>query len=195
MLRPQTITTIFILAIGLASVLFVKPVFNLVSNTFGLQVPEIVSGPSISGLSRISLLSGIFVVLTVIILVFRHLHLKTRKVSSAPTWGCGYGAGSCKQQYTASSYTYNYNHLAKPLLLTRKHMEEIREEEIFPGRRSFESHSDDAFKIVLIDKPVSWLSSLLKKIAVMQTGEIRHYILYAFVFILLIFLLTFFNLI
>jgi hypothetical protein len=74
-------------------------------------------------------------------------------------------------------------------------MDDIREEEIFPAKRKFESQNDDIFKKLLIDKPIDWFSSLLKRIAVMQTGQIQHYILYAFVFMLIIFLLTYFNLI
>jgi hypothetical protein len=74
-------------------------------------------------------------------------------------------------------------------------MTDIREDEIFPGKRTFISHSDDIFKMHFIDKPIDWFSGLLKKIAVMQTGKIQHYILYAFVFMLLVFLLTYFNLI
>ena len=72
-------------------------------------------------------------------------------------------------------------------------MNEIMEDEIFPSKRTFKSYSEDVFKKILIDKPIDWFSSILKKIAVMQTGQIQHYILYAFVFILFIFLLTYFN--
>ena len=74
-------------------------------------------------------------------------------------------------------------------------MRDIREDEIFPDERNFKSRSDDIFKKLLIDKPIDWISDLLKKIAVMQTGQIQHYILYAFVYMLLVFLLTYLNLI
>ena len=47
----------------------------------------------------------------------------------------------------------------------------------------------------LVDRPVDLVSGLLKKIAVMQTGLIRHYILYAFVFMLLVLLLAILNII
>jgi hypothetical protein len=50
-------------------------------------------------------------------------------------------------------------------------------------------------KKYLVDAPVDLLMELFKKIAVMQTGQIRHYILYAFLFMLLVFILTFLNLI
>ncbi len=74
-------------------------------------------------------------------------------------------------------------------------MDDIREDELFPARRTFVSHSDDIFKKLLIDKPVDWFSGLLKRIAQMQTGQIQHYILYAFVFMLLVLLLAILNII
>ena len=195
MIFPQYITIAFIVLIGLASVYFVKPVFNIVTQAFRLPDIALTAGSSVNNLTQISILSGIFVITIIILLVYRHFHLKTKQIVVGPTWGCGYTAGTSKQQYTATSYAYNYNHLAKPLLQTKKIMTDIHEDEIFPGKRTFNSHSDDIFKKLLIDKPIDWFSGLLKKIAVMQTGQIQHYILYAFVFMLLVFLLTYFNLI
>ncbi|MGC1389903.1 MAG: proton-conducting transporter membrane subunit [Bacteroidales bacterium] len=195
MIFPQFITIAFIMLIGLMSVLFVKPVFNIVSQSFRISDLNLVANSSIKNLTQISILSGIFVCTIIVFLVYRHFHLKNKQIDIEPTWGCGYTAGSSRQQYTATSYAYNYNHLAKPVLQTKKIMEEIRDDEIFPGKRSFESHSDDIFKKLLIDKPIDWSSTILKRIAVMQTGQIQHYILYAFVFMLLVFILTYFNLI
>ncbi len=195
MIFPQFINIVFIVLIGLASTIFVKPVFNIISHSFNLTELTSLAGPLLNNLSGISLLSGIFIISITILLIYRHLHLKTKQTDIGPTWGCGYTAGTYRQQYTATSYAYNYNHLARPVLQTKKIMDEIPDEEIFPVKRSFVSHSDDIFKKLLIDKPVDFLSSLLKKLAVMQTGKIQHYILYAFIFMLIVFLLTFLNII
>ncbi len=195
MILPQIVTVFFILLIGLASPLFVRPVFEMVAVGFNLADVVPAAGSSIMSLSKISILSGIFAGIVIMLLVYRSFHLKRRVVTSGPVWGCAYTANSPKQQYTATSYSYNYNHLAKPLLRTQKIMEEMEEGEIFPGERDFRSFSEDVFRTKMIDVPVDRVSGMLKKIAVMQTGEIRHYILYAFVFILLVLLLTFFNLI
>jgi hypothetical protein len=195
MIYPQLFAVAFIVLIGIASVLFVKPVFAIIAQAFKLSDIAALTDPAIKNLSQISILCGVFVITVIVLLVYRHFHLKAKPVSFGPTWGCGYDAVTSKQQYTATSYAYNYNHLAKPILQTKKTMKDIREDEIFPGKRTFESHSDDIFKKILIDKPVDWVSGLLKKIAIMQTGQIQHYILYAFVFMLLVFILTFFNLI
>jgi hypothetical protein len=74
-------------------------------------------------------------------------------------------------------------------------MNDIGENELFPVERSFKTKNDDIFRKYLIDKPVDLFSDFLKRIAVMQTGLIQHYILYAFIFMLIIFLLTYLNLI
>ena len=195
MILPQIIPVALIIFIGLASVLVIRPVMSILpSSTVNFPVPEHIT-PLFRDLTMISITGGIFVLLVVLLLIYRHLHLAQRKVATGPTWGCGYTAGTHRQQYTATSFAYNYNHLAKPVIQTAKHMDDIREEELFPGERSFHTESDDPFKKYLVDFPVDILSSALKKLAVMQTGKIQHYILYAFVFILVIMILTFFNII
>jgi len=195
MIFPQYLTLAFIILIGLLPVIFVKPVFQIISGTFNLSDITSFTASAVNNLTQISILSGVFVLTIVILLVYRQYHLRSKQISYKSTWGCGYTAGTYKQQYTATSYTYNYNHLAKPVLQTKKIMKDIRQDEIFPEERSFRSHNDDVFKKFLIDKPVTRVSDLLKKIAIMQTGQIQHYILYAFIFMLLVFLLTYFNLI
>ncbi|MBN1413556.1 MAG: NADH-quinone oxidoreductase subunit E [Bacteroidales bacterium] len=195
MIYPQLFIVVFIVLIGMASVLFVKPVFAIISESYNLSYSAPLSDHALTNLSQISILSGVFVVTVVALLVYRNFHLKARQISYGPTWGCGYSAVTSKQQYTATSYAYNYNHIAKPVLQTKKTMQDLKEDEIFPDKRTFKSHADDIIKLILIDKPIDSVSGLLKKIAVMQTGLIHHYILYAFVFMLLVFLLTYFNLI
>lgn len=195
MIFPQYISVAFIMLIGLASPWFVKPVFGIVTTGFRLGDISFASGTSASNLAQISIISGIFIVTTIVLLIYRYYHLKSKTISYQPTWGCGYTAPGPEQQYTATSYAYNYNHLAKPVLQTEKIMKDILEDEIFPDKRDFKSRSDDIFKKLLIDKPVDLLTGLLKKVAVMQTGKIQHYILYAFLFMLIVLLLTYFRII
>jgi len=195
MIIPQLLTVSLILLIGLGSPLVIKPMFEIVARSFGVTIPAMETGTFISNLSQISIMGGVFVLSLTLLLVYRRYHLKRRQVAAGPTWGCGYTAATDRMQYTATSFAYNYNHLAKPLLQNLKIMDEIREDELFPSERKFESHSDDFFRKNLIDKPVDWVSGLLKKIAVMQTGRIQHYILYAFLFMLLVLLLSFLKII
>jgi formate hydrogenlyase subunit 3/multisubunit Na+/H+ antiporter MnhD subunit len=195
MIYPQFITVALIILIGIASSLFVSPVFKIITAGFNLPETELLTTSYITDLSGISIASGIFVMIVAILLIYRRYHLSTKVVSGGPTWGCGYTAPSPEQQYTSTSYAYNFNHLAKPVLHTKKIMDEIGEGEIFPRQRSFRSESEDVYKKYLIDKPVDLVSGLLKRIAVMQTGRIQDYILYAFIFMLVVLILTWFNII
>jgi len=195
MLMPQLLTVALILFIGLASPLVVKPVFGIAGSVLNIEAQPLVTGAFTSNLSEISLAGGIFVITLGALLLYRKYHLSRRTVERGPTWGCGYTAPTSKQQYTATSYAYNYNHIAKPVLQTRKEIDEIGPEEVFPRKRKFVQHSDDLFRRNLVDRPVDFVSGLLKRIAVMQTGQIRHYILYAFVFMLFVLFLAMLNII
>jgi formate hydrogenlyase subunit 3/multisubunit Na+/H+ antiporter MnhD subunit len=195
MIYPQYVTIAFILLIGLASAFFVKPVFSLVSQEFNITGIEVIASLSVHNLTQISIIGGIFILAIMALLVYRHFHLKTKQIETGPTWGCGYTAATSKHQYTATSYADNFISLANPVLGTKKNLSEIRKDEIFPVTRKYETHSHDFFKKYIIDKPVSLLLELLKKIAIMQTGQIQHYILYLFIYMLILFLLSYFNLI
>ena len=195
MIIPQLFTVALVLFIGLGSPLVVKPVFGMVGTVMHIEAQPLLTGAFTSNLSEISLAGGIFVVTLAALLLYRRYHLGRRVVETGPTWGCGYTAPTPKQQYTAASYAYNFNHIAKPVLQTRKEIDEIGEEEVFPRKRKFVQHSDDLFRRNLVDRPVDFVSGLLKRIAVMQTGQIRHYILYAFVFMILVMLLAMLNII
>lgn len=195
MIVPQIVSVALIIFIGLGSPLVVSPVFNIVAGTLKTGTQPLVTGALTANLSQISLAGGVFVLTLAALLLYRKYHLSRRPVETGPTWGCGYTAGTAKQQYTATSFAYNFNHIAKPLLQTRKDIDEIGEDEVFPRKRKFVSHSDDLFKRNLVDRPVDLVSGLLKRIAVMQTGQIGHYILYAFVFMLVVMLLAMLNII
>jgi hypothetical protein len=120
---------------------------------------------------------------------------KRVSVLQGETWGCGYtGANPAIHQYTATSFADNLGQLAK-ITNEKKHYKPIEEMEIFPDERSFETHSSDIFEDNLVQKPTSWLTRFLDKIAIFQSGDLRVYLLYAIVFMLLIFGLTLFKVI
>jgi len=193
MLIPSLLASAAILAIGLGSVWFVKPVMNIASEISGANPAELFSGRLFETLSRISVAGGVFIGLVVLIALWRNLHLKKHTVATGPTWGCGYTAGDEKQQYTATSWADNFSSLANPVLGTTKRAVHIGENDLFPHKRHFETHPVDLFKTKMIDRPINAMLNLFKKIAFMQTGQIQHYILYAFLFMLLILVLTMFK--
>ncbi len=190
MLIPQLAAVALIMFIGLGSALVARPLFGIVQEVWLLGSQPMVSAAWLSNLTQISIAGGIFIVFLASLLLYRRYHLSLKSVDAGPTWGCGYGAPTARQQYTATSFASNYEQVARPLLQTGELSDRIEEMEIFPGRKSFASHSDDPFRRHFVEKPVNRILRALKKIAVIQTGQIRHYILYAFIFMLLVFLLT-----
>jgi formate hydrogenlyase subunit 3/multisubunit Na+/H+ antiporter MnhD subunit len=191
MLLPDFLIGFMIILIGFAPFIFMKPLANVVglfsTNTDAIQ-------QIIPSLNSISLSSGIFIALIGLLWILRSWQQAKQTVKQEPTWGCGYtGANPALHQYTATSYADNFVQLSSKLVQVKKKFNAYQIEEIFPQKREFETHSSDVFEDNLIGKPAHKILQYLKKIAVFQTGKIQHYLLYALVFLAVIFLLTFLN--
>lgn len=193
MIIPDFLIGFMIIIIGLAPVIFIRPLANIVSIytneiTFITQL--------IPTLNKISLSSGIFITIIGLLWILRAWQQKRHSVKPGATWGCAYtGSNPALHQYTATSYADNFRELSSKIVNVKKEFSEFSEVEIFPQKRDFETHSSDIFEDNLITKPTSKMLLFLEKIAVFQTGKIQHYLLYSLVFITLIALLTLFNLI
>ena len=193
MIFPQLLIAFAILGIGLMPMAAIAPIASLVEGQFH-------TGPVASGIflttamNKISLFGLILITLTSCILYLRARVLRQRAPTYGPTWGCGYTEGTPRQQYTGLSYADNLAELAQPLLQSREEFRAIPPEDIFPHKRSLHVQTPDIFaKGIGILTDGSWF--ILKKLARLQTGNIRHYVLYAFIFILLIFALLYLKLI
>ncbi len=193
MIFPQLLIVFVILGIGLMPLVFITPIAGLVESQFHPgALPEGIFPAA--ALSKISLFGLILVSLVTAILLLRLRLLKNREATYGPTWGCGYTDGTARQQYTGTSFAGNLSELAQPVLQNREEFRAIASEDIFPHKRSMHIQTGDIFSKGLGKlTDLSWL--VLKKLARLQTGNIRHYVLYAFIFILLIFVLLYLKLI
>jgi formate hydrogenlyase subunit 3/multisubunit Na+/H+ antiporter MnhD subunit len=189
MLFPQLLISLAIIAIGLFPMIFIKPITIIVSGLFKINTDSYILSIT-DTFSKIGIISITLIVITGSLIILRSKMLKKRKVNYGTTWGCGSANISGKQQYTGSSFANNFSDIARPLLHIKKEYNQISENEIFPAKRSFYTHPEDVFKKTIL-KIVDFLMMILKKLARLQTGQIQHYILYAFIFILLIFILMY----
>jgi hypothetical protein len=137
-------------------------------------------------------MSTVLIILVSGMYCFRFVHLKSRQVAYGQTWGCGYTAGTSRQQYTGTSWANNFAELAQPVLQSKDEYVPILNEDIFPSKHSFKRKPNDIFRLSL-NKIMDISMLVLKKLARLQTGNVQHYILYAFLFILVIFTLLFLN--
>ena len=193
MLIPNFMIGFMIILIGFVPILFMQPLSQIIALfTTDTEIIKTI----IPTLNSISLSSGIFIVFIGIIWLLRAWQQKRHIIKQSATWGCGYtGANPALHQYTATSYADNFVQLSSKLVNVKKEFSEFDETEIFPKEKDFETHSSDVFEDNLITTPSNILIKWFHKIAVFQTGKIQHYLLYALVFLIVMFLLTYFNLI
>ena len=194
MILPKILAGIMIVAIGIYPVFFVK----MVGNVVGLYVRDTsLIMQNISYMSKISCSSLVFILLIAILWLIRRAQQKRVHIEHGPTWGCAYsGANPAVHQYTATSFANNYRELAPPFIIkANKHFESLKEEEIFPRPRSFKTKTGDMIEENMVEKPIRKIIKWMEKAAIFQTGNLQHYIMYVFMFMGLIFWLTFFNII
>lgn len=187
MLFPKFLIVLLIAAIGLLPFVFVPLVGQVVSGFLPVKNIQFELMPV---MQRISLGSLLLIGFILVFWLLKQWQQKRVSVLPGDTWGCGYtGANPAVHQYTATSFADNLGQLAK-ITNVKKHYKPIEGVEIFPDERSFETHSSDLFEDSLVQKPGNWLGQFLDRIAIFQSGDLRLYLLYAIVFMLLIFGLT-----
>ncbi|HHG83521.1 MAG TPA: NADH-quinone oxidoreductase subunit E [Bacteroidetes bacterium] len=188
MLFPKALIGLAILAIGLMPVIFAQPLQAVVA-----QVSQVAAVPAETWepLRMVSAGGIIFLLLLIALWALRRWQTRRLTQVDGPTWGCGYeGADPALHQYTATSYADNFREISQPFVKVEKHYTSPQENEIFPGPRSFSTHSEDWVEDKALHLPLNRFIAALRRINILQTGKIRHYILYGLIFVFLIFLLS-----
>jgi hydrogenase-4 component B len=191
MLLPNLLISAMILLIGFLPFLIIKPLGNIVS--IFVKDTSILKTTTVS-LVNISMSSLVILTIVSVLWFLRSRVQKRSKISFGPTWSCGYtGANPAIHQYTAASFANNLQELAGSVTHIKKSFNNLTEEDIFPKKQKFETHTSDTFELNLVKIPARKILAFLKKSAIFQTGNLQHYLLYALIFILIIFLLSIFQ--
>ncbi len=194
-LAPMAVIALAILFIGLFPGIALKPINFVVSNLSCEARGDINIMYALPLIQKIGLAGAIFIGIVLVLWVFRKLVTRGKPVDSAATWGCGYSGSMPKGQYTATSYAENYTDIAQPVLKIRTHYHPLAAEDIFPRHRGFETESEDMMEKRVYSRSVKFINRAFSRLAVIQSGNTQHYILYAFVMILLLLVLTMLNII
>jgi len=192
-LIPQYFILVLIFAIGLFPQFWVNLFFEL-SRLF-VHHSFVVPNRTISTISSISLYSFLFIGITIFIYVLRSISNRNKPIETTSTWGCAYNGKIDKLQYTASSYAENYAHDMDKLLNQKIHYKKINDEDIFPQERTYETHSESIIEEKLYIRISNRLQRILNRFAFFQTGKTQHYIMYMFVLLIVLIILTIFNVI
>lgn len=186
-LFPGYLVVLLIIVIGLFPQLFIQllihPV-NLFTSSLGDGFPVL---KLTDNFQSVSLVTWTFILAIALIAAIKQWIGRNHKTSTSPTWGCAYVAPNSKMQYTASSYVRSYRKLIRPLLQMNKKEEDI--EGVFSGSIGSETHPYDKIEVIFIDRPLQFLNNMLARVRFLQSGNVRHYVLYGviFIFVILIF--------
>jgi hydrogenase-4 component B len=179
-LLPKYLIAILILLIGLLPQLFIRMLQNPVQEFTGLSIPG--SYTHLTDLMQhVSISIWALILLIVTVFFIRKLVTAPRFVTKDVTWGCGYTVTSPSLQYTASSFVRSYAKIIKPLVLTNKSKDEIKD--ILPLPMETETHFHDKLEAGLVDWPVKNLKKFLGRFRFLQNGSVQFYVLYGVVFI------------
>ena len=182
-LFPMYMAAAFMLFIGLFPSVFL----NLLKQPAGLFTRNIafIHSPRqmgiVDSLQTINWVSAGFILLILVVWGLRKWVNRSKIITRAPTWGCGYSVPSSKIQYTANSFMRTYTKLAKPMLFIEKEETEITG--VFPSEKRYETHPSDNIERILIDYPLKKVGALREGFVFLQNGQLQRYILYGIVFI------------
>ena len=182
-LFPMYMAAALMVFIGLFPSIFL----SLLKQPVGLFTLDTVFNPNLpqvgtlDSMQTINWISAGFIVLILAVWAIRKLVNRSKVITMAPTWGCGYSVPSSKIQYTANSFVRSYTKLAKPLLFIEKDETEITG--IFPSKKHYETHPYDNIERILIDFPLKKVSALREWFVFLQNGHLQRYILYGIIFI------------
>lgn len=194
MLLPKYIIAFVICVIGIAPSSVIPILFDVIKMYVTIDM-RIVPRQIFNILEPLSIIMIFFWGLVVFIFVIRLFQQRNKVITVEPTWGCGYVGSTNKMQYTSTSFSDNFLQLVKPIAEYSKDFIPFEEEDIFPKKgHTFKATAADKIEN-MYSKPVDSLLEMMKKATIFQTGSIQHYIMYGFIFIILIFVLTFFKVI
>lgn len=121
--------------------------------------------------------------------------LRTRKVTDGRDMGCGFTSPNVRMQYSGESYSEGLQSIATSLTQNSGEGGAVGKGEIFPAAHNFDIRHKDRFDKLFAAWWVELLRVINKRAMRLRTGKINHYVLFALAFLVLIFLLSIFNLI
>ncbi|MEI6898408.1 MAG: proton-conducting transporter membrane subunit [Bacteroidota bacterium] len=196
MLFPQIIIIAVMFCISLVPQIFLDPISTILT---GMSDQVKINAISVSFYSRTTANIGLFSLFLIIIAGFtwyiRSLVLKKRSQAVGPTWGCGYVAPTSAMQYTGRAFTKPIGKIFDFLIIEKKQYPELNPGEIFPEKRRYDSQYLDFFEFNFIDRIIKYLLHGAGYFRFIQNGRTQSYLRYGIIFILVIFLLTAFNMI
>jgi hydrogenase-4 component B len=132
---------------------------------------------------------GLLLAMIVLSLIVKAWVQRKIGVRLRETWGCGYQNVTARMQYSASSFAEELIKLGQPMLGLKLDWRPIAN--VLPEPRTFKSHAYDQIEEglwVRLNRTIGRALTLLRWI---QSGNIRHYVLYIFAALIIYLIVAF----
>jgi formate hydrogenlyase subunit 3/multisubunit Na+/H+ antiporter MnhD subunit len=194
MLVPQYAIIAFMLSIALIPQFFLNIIRDVLAGMNNAMIidPVLVSSYG-QTLTSIGFASLLLILVTGITWMIRSSLVKKRAQTLGDTWGCGYVAPNSGMQYTGRAFSKPVGKIFDFLLIERKKYKELNPTEIFPEKRKYESQYLDFFEFTFINHITKYLLAGSGFFRFIQNGRTQSYVMYGILFILVVVVLTVFN--
>lgn len=192
-IAAMALPTLGIVAIGLFPQFAIRIVESVANQFFPSVTMPAIDNYIVPNLWRISLTAWLLVIIIALLYIIKSRAQRNRPMEQGPTWGCGFTSPNIRMQYTGESYSESLESIATSLTQNTVEGRAVGKSEIFPSTHGYSIKHKDK-----IDRLFSaWWMELLhiinKRIMSLRTGKINHYILFALLFMVVIFILSLFN--
>lgn len=188
------------MALPAAGILFIGllpwTVLPLLTKVAATLLPDLrpTALPLWEGVAQLSLVAAVLIAATVLLLAAKGRALRRRTVASGPTWGCGFTAVNTRMQYTGESFAEGLESVVRPFTEEVVEGKAVDKQEIFPSAHDFDIRRKDRIARLFSAWWVEALRLLNARVMRLRTGKINNYILFALLFIVLVFLCSILNL-
>ncbi len=146
-------------------------------------------------LGRVSLAGWLLVLVIALIYTVKSRAQRNRTIAEGPTWGCGFTSPNIRMQYTGESFAEGLESIATSLTQNTVEGRAVGKSEIFPSAHNYNVRHKDRIDRLFAAWWMELLRLINKRIMRLRTGKINHYILFALLFLVAVFILSILNLI
>lgn len=146
-----------------------------------------------STLWKVSLTAWLLIIVVVLLYKLKSRAQNNRTIAQGPTWGCGFTSPNIRMQYTGESFAEGLESVATNLTQNTVEGRRVSKSEIFPSSHNYNVRHKDKIDRLFAAWWVELLYIINKRIMTLRTGKINNYILFALLFLMLIFILSLLN--
>ena len=177
--------------------LFPQAALDLVVRAAGALAPEAARGtaPLPPVMTAVCRTAWLLIAVTGLLYAAKSRAQRRRTRRTGPTWGCGFTAPNVRMQYTGESFAEGLQSVAASVAPRSGEGRAVDKSELFPAAHNFDAEHKDRIDALFAAWWVEMLRRINRQMMRLRTGKVNHYVLFALLFLVTVFLLSVFNLI